>query len=235
MCRNVVTEMSPVRNGQTEMSRDRNCPDRIGQTETAQTETARPNRPDLIGQTERSDRNGQSEKTCSGLPYPAGDIIAREEVLNVVILGFIGVAEISVEFSAGDVKLEGMPPDTPSLVSPHQPRYLWMNEWIYLPADTKSIVRSGTQLFGLADSVWAVSVTEQYSSVLVVPVSRNFGQAMKSCRNLICSLLMQTCLHRRKVLFKKTTNMIQDPTVNQHQHMIFVIISKQKIIIDIFN
>jgi len=34
MYRNVVTEMSPDRNGQTEMSRDR-----IGQTETARTET----------------------------------------------------------------------------------------------------------------------------------------------------------------------------------------------------
>ena len=38
--RNVVTEMSPARNNQTEMSRDQNGPDRIGQTETAQTETA---------------------------------------------------------------------------------------------------------------------------------------------------------------------------------------------------
>jgi len=38
---------------------------------------------------------------------------------------------------------------------------------------------------------------------------------------------MQTHLNQRKVLFKKTPNMIQDPTVNQHQHMIFVIISKQ--------
>jgi len=28
---------------------------------------------------------------------------------------------------------------------------------------------------------------------------------------------MQTYLNR-EVLFKKTTNMIQDPTVNQHQH-----------------
>ena len=35
---------------------------------------------------------------------------------------------------------------------------------------------------------------------------------------------MQTYLNQRKV---KSTNMIQDPTVNQHQHMIFVIISKQ--------
>jgi len=38
---------------------------------------------------------------------------------------------------------------------------------------------------------------------------------------------MQTYLNQRKVLFKKTTNMIQNPTVNQHEHMIFVIFSKQ--------
>jgi len=37
---------------------------------------------------------------------------------------------------------------------------------------------------------------------------------------------MQTYLNQRKVLFKKTTNMIQDPAVNQHQHMIYIIISK---------
>jgi len=36
MYRNVVTEMSPHRNGQTETA----------QTETARTDTARPNRPD---------------------------------------------------------------------------------------------------------------------------------------------------------------------------------------------
>jgi len=39
---------------------------------------------------------------------------------------------------------------------------------------------------------------------------------------------MQTYLNQREVLFKKkNTNMIQNPTVNQHQHMIFIIISKQ--------
>jgi len=37
---------------------------------------------------------------------------------------------------------------------------------------------------------------------------------------------MQTYLNQRDVLFKKTTNIIQDSTVNQHQHMIFIIISK---------
>ena len=38
---------------------------------------------------------------------------------------------------------------------------------------------------------------------------------------------MQIYLNQRKVLLKKTTNTIQDPTVNQHPHMIFIIISKQ--------
>ena len=38
---------------------------------------------------------------------------------------------------------------------------------------------------------------------------------------------MQTYLNQREVLFKNTTNMVQDPTVNQHQHMIYIIISKQ--------
>ena len=36
---------------------------------------------------------------------------------------------------------------------------------------------------------------------------------------------MQTYLNQRKVLFKKATNMTQDPTFNHHQHMIFIIIS----------
>ena len=38
---------------------------------------------------------------------------------------------------------------------------------------------------------------------------------------------MQTCLKQRELLFEKTANMIQDSTVHQHQHMIFIIISKQ--------
>jgi len=38
---------------------------------------------------------------------------------------------------------------------------------------------------------------------------------------------MQTYLNQRKVLFKKTTNTIQDPAVNQHENIIFVITSKQ--------
>jgi len=38
---------------------------------------------------------------------------------------------------------------------------------------------------------------------------------------------MKTYLNQRKVLFKKITNMIQDPAVNQPQQMIFIIISKQ--------
>jgi len=46
MYRNVVTEMSPDRNGQTEMSRGRNGPNQNG-----------------------SDRNGQTEKSCSGTEW----------------------------------------------------------------------------------------------------------------------------------------------------------------------
>jgi len=38
---------------------------------------------------------------------------------------------------------------------------------------------------------------------------------------------MQTYLNQQKVLCKKNTNIIQDPTVNQHQYMIFIIIGKQ--------
>jgi len=62
-------------------------------------------------------------------------------------------------------------------------------------------------------------------SVLVVPVSRHFGQAMKSRRNLICSLFNANVLKSTKGFIKK--NYKQDPTVNQHEHMIFVIISMQ--------
>ena len=43
---------------------------------------------------------------------------------------------------------------------------------------------------------------------------------------------MQTCLNQGKVLFVKTTNMIQSPKVYQHQHMIFISIGK-KINVDI--
>jgi len=56
MYRNVATEMSPDRNGQTEMSRDRNGLGRNGLTETA-----RPNRSDRIGPTEKS-RNHKEDK-----------------------------------------------------------------------------------------------------------------------------------------------------------------------------
>jgi len=38
---------------------------------------------------------------------------------------------------------------------------------------------------------------------------------------------MQTYLNQPEVLFKETTNLIQNPTVNQHQQMIFIIINKQ--------
>ena len=38
---------------------------------------------------------------------------------------------------------------------------------------------------------------------------------------------MQMYLNQRNVLLKKTTKTTQDPTVSQHQHMIFIVISKQ--------
>ena len=52
---------------------------------------------------------------------------------------------------------------------------------------------------------------------------------MKSCGNLTCSLFNANVLKSTKGLIKKkkTTNTIQDPTVIQHQHIIFIIISKQ--------
>jgi len=64
-------------------------------------------------------------------------------------------------------------------------------------------------------SVWADSVWG------------HFGQTMKSWRNLICSHFNANVLKSTKGFIKKTTNMVQDATVNQHEHMIFVIISKQ--------
>jgi len=38
---------------------------------------------------------------------------------------------------------------------------------------------------------------------------------------------MQTYLNQQMILFKKTANMIQGPSVDQHEYMIFVIIRKQ--------
>jgi len=80
-------------------------------------------------------------------------------------------------------------------------------------------------------SVWPIrseSFRSQDFSVLVVPVTRHFGQAMKSCRNLICSLFNANVLKSTKgFIYKNNYNMIQDPTVNHHKRMIFVIISKQ--------
>ena len=38
---------------------------------------------------------------------------------------------------------------------------------------------------------------------------------------------MQTYLNQREVLFKKATHMIQDLTVNHHQHVIVITISKK--------
>jgi len=46
---------------------------------------------------------------------------------------------------------------------------------------------------------------------------------------------MQTYLNQREVLFKKTTNMILDQRVNQHQHMIYYHQQPNEIIIDILH
>jgi len=45
MFRNVLTEMSPDRNGQTKMARDRKGPDRNGSDRNGQTDSARAKRP----------------------------------------------------------------------------------------------------------------------------------------------------------------------------------------------
>jgi len=82
-------------------------------------------------------------------------------------------------------------------------------------------VISGTQLFGRSSRI-----------SLAVSVSRHFGLTMKSCRNLTWSLFYTNLLKSTKGL--KTANMIQDPTVNQHQHMVFIIISKQIKLISTF-
>jgi len=77
-------------------------------------------------------------------------------------------------------------------------------------------VTSGTRLFGL--SRFGLG-TFQSGDILVR--LRNLAEILH------VHILMQTYLNQREVLFKKPTNMIQDPPVNQHQHMIYIIISKQ--------
>jgi len=51
---------------------------------------------------------------------------------------------------------------------------------------------------------------------VVVSVSRHFGQTMKNLAEIShVKFLMPKYLNQRKVLFKKTTNMMLDPTVNR--------------------
>ena len=85
----------------------------------------------------------------------------------------------------------------------------------------------GTRLFGLADSAWVVSVW-------TVTVCGHFGLSRyglwtfwSDYEMLRDNILMQTYLNQRKVLFKKNYKHDPDPTVNQHQHTIFIIISEQ--------
>jgi len=86
---------------------------------------------------------------------------------------------------------------------------------------------TGTGLFGVAVSVWAVSVWAV--SVWGLFSLGSFGiETFRSDYEILhVHFLMKTYLNQRKVLFKKITNMIQDPAVNQPQQMIFIIISKQ--------
>jgi len=50
---------------------------------------------------------------------------------------------------------------------------------------------------------------------------------MKSCRNLTCQRFIANVLESTKTLIYKNANVIQDPTVNQHLHMIFMLILLQ--------
>ena len=42
---------------------------------------------------------------------------------------------------------------------------------------------------------------------------------------------MQTYLNQQEVVFGKTTNINQDPTGNQHQHIIFIIIHGRNFVV----
>jgi len=109
-------------------------------------------------------------------------------------------------------------------------------------------IRSGR--FNLANSIWPFR-SEPFRSELfrselfqsdrfgmAVSATGLFGHGTFRSRDISVRLwnlaeilhvhfLMQTCFHQRKVLFKKTTSMMQDPADNQHKHMIFIIINKQ--------
>ena len=88
-----------------------------------------------------------------------------------------------------------------------------------------TVTNWGTRLFGLAVSVW--SIRSRDFSVLVVSVSTNFGQIMKSCRNLTCSLFNANVLKSTKgFIKKKLQTWYKDPKVNQRQQITFIIISK---------
>ena len=73
---------------------------------------------------------------------------------------------------------------------------------------------------------WSELFGSRDFSILVVMVSKHFGQAMKSCRNLACLLFNANLLQSAEgFMEKKTANMIQDATVNQHQLMTFIIMA----------
>jgi len=82
MCRNVVTEMFPDRNGQTKMSLDR-----IGQTETAQTESAQIETTQTeTGSQDRPDRNGRAESARPKSRVPVSSADAYQYLLQLAFL-----------------------------------------------------------------------------------------------------------------------------------------------------
>jgi len=100
--------------------------------------------------------------------------------------------------------------------------------------------RSGQ--FGLAVLVWAVSVWAV--SVWVVSIwpigsgpfglgtfwSRDISVRLWNLAEILHVHFLMQCKRAyitKRFYLKKNTNMIQHPTVNQHQHVIFIIISKQ--------
>jgi len=92
--------------------------------------------------------------------------------------------------------------------------------------NTHDTEKYGARLFGLADLVWAVSVTGLFG--LGCSDREMFQSGYEILQKSYVHFLMQTYLNQRKVLFENTANMFQDPIVNQHERItIFVIISKQ--------
>jgi len=102
---------------------------------------------------------------------------------------FVQLAVLSAAASGVSVKMKHVVSSTLAFTSNcnifYEVRKLLQRMYV-LPVTSAS---AGTRLFGLADSVWSFRSEPFRSrdfSVLVVPVSRHFGLAIKSCRNLLC-------------------------------------------------